>query len=163
MGTPKDIGPAIATLREFAEFAMLADVDRGVVAALFVKDIEANGVTATHAFAERWIREGCIAIALHQARVTRDAPAALPATVPTVYVLRYSHRHGDDYSAHDSQDGAKEAIAGIVRDSWEEINDDPRVSETPENMSDEDAVAVYFQYAEDESHEIVALPVQSRR
>jgi hypothetical protein len=80
--------------------------------------------------------------------------------VTTVYVLRYSHKHGDELSAHVSLEAAIDDIAGIARECWHEIADDPRAPETPDNLSDEDAVSVYFERNTEENYEIEALPVQ---
>lgn len=82
----------------------------------------------------------------------------------TVYVLRYWHRHGSDITVHASREGADAQIAGYVREWWvsERYGNMP---ETPDLLSDDAAVQMYFDaqndYAsEPEGYEIHDGPVR---
>ena len=78
-----------------------------------------------------------------------------------VFVLEYSHKHGEDLNAHATQAGADAAIAAIVREYWaEEMRGEDGVPATPDDLSDADAVRVYFEHT-DESYEIHELHVHS--
>lgn len=76
----------------------------------------------------------------------------------TVYVLQYTHKHGDDFTAWPSQQEAESALAGIVREWWAaEMKGEDGVPATPDDLSDEDAVRMYFDHTSEtaEIHELL--------
>jgi len=78
----------------------------------------------------------------------------------TVWVLRYSHRHGDDLLAFTSGELADAALVAICREWWESITgiwDD--VPDSPEGMADEAIIEMYFDHQSDESYSIENLPI----
>lgn len=86
------------------------------------------------------------------------------ATQPqTVYVLHYSHRHGDDITVHADSDLAHEWLASIVREWWTEITGrGDGVPDSPDGLTNEKAVSVYFDHKHDESWSIKPCTVQGR-
>lgn len=75
-----------------------------------------------------------------------------------VYVLQIDHRHGEDVSVHESEQGARAAAANWAREYWDEVaglSDVP--DETPSD--DEDAISIYFDAHEREFYSITETSV----
>jgi hypothetical protein len=78
----------------------------------------------------------------------------------TVWVLRYSHRHGDDLAAFASLDLAYDALVAICREWWDDLASwFDEVPETPDGLADEAIVQTYFDHQDDESWAIENLTV----
>jgi hypothetical protein len=80
-------------------------------------------------------------------------------TTGTVWVLRYSHRHGDDLLAFTSTDLAHDALAAICREWWDDITWNDDVPETPDGMTDEAIIETYFDHQSDEFYAIEHLAI----
>jgi hypothetical protein len=79
-----------------------------------------------------------------------------------VYVLTYSHKHGDDVTLHADEGGAEHAIAEIARSYWGDVaalyDDMPA---TPDGLTDKQVTETYFDYyGAFESYSIELRPVQ---
>jgi hypothetical protein len=62
-----------------------------------------------------------------------------------VYVLLYSHRHGDDISVYASYDLARAGLAGICREWWNDARaGDDSFPASPDGLSDDEVIARYF-------------------
>lgn len=78
----------------------------------------------------------------------------------TVYVLQYTHVHGQDLSAHATLQGAEKALAGIAREWWtRELDGIAGVPATPDDLSDNEAVRIYFGHLDDEDYQIHELDI----
>lgn len=79
------------------------------------------------------------------------------STSPTVWVLHLHHRHGDDYSAHTTEESAQKTLQAYVGQWWTE--DGP----TDQDLPDDPAVAIaeYFENSDDEWYGLVKTVVQS--
>ena len=78
----------------------------------------------------------------------------------TVWVLRYSHKHGDDILAFTSLDLASDALAAIAREWWDDITGIwDEVPETPDGLSDEATIEMYFDHQDDESWSIENIAI----
>ena len=76
-----------------------------------------------------------------------------------VWVLQYTHKHGEDFSAYATPQAAEAGVAEIVREWWaSEMRDVPGVPESPAELSDAAAVEMYFAHTS-ETHEIHDLLV----
>jgi hypothetical protein len=96
--------------------------------------------------------------------LTEDGQRAFTedATPGVVHVLRHSHRHGTDISTHATVGGAAAALAAIARGQWDDMlgrSDAEGAPPTPDGLTDEEAVAMYFDHQEDEFSEIVQAVV----
>lgn len=67
-----------------------------------------------------------------------------PLTDVDIWVLRHEHKHGDDVTLHSNHDAGLTTLARIVRRQWDNITGNPDVPPTPWQLSDQDAVALYF-------------------
>lgn len=83
------------------------------------------------------------------------AEAARPSAPGSVWVLHYSHKHGDDLSAFATEAAAHAAVFGIVSDYWK---DEMGAEPMPEDQAE--AVAAYFEQTEGrESYEVRRVDV----
>ena len=76
-----------------------------------------------------------------------------------VQVVIYSHKHGDDVNVFATKAGARASLAEVARVYWDDmyadVNVDGDVPETPEGLSDDEAIRLYFANMHGESAEIV--------
>jgi hypothetical protein len=84
----------------------------------------------------------------------------------TVYVLRYSHKHGDDIDVYATADAASAAAADLARQFWGEaagsMNAPDDFPAAPDGLSDQDATRLYFDVLDGvEWYEITASPVRT--
>jgi hypothetical protein len=76
-----------------------------------------------------------------------------------VWVLQYSHKHGEDLTAYATPQAAEAGIAEIVREWWaSEMRGEEGVPASPAELSDAEAVEMYFNHTS-ETHEIHDLLV----
>jgi len=86
-----------------------------------------------------------------------------PLTDVDIWVLRHEHKHGNDVTLHSNHDAGLAALARIVCAQWDNITDNPDVPPTPRQLSDEDAVAVYFAHRCDvEMYSLTSMAVHAR-
>jgi len=79
----------------------------------------------------------------------------------TVWVLLLNHKHGTDYSVHDSEKSAMMALADYCREWWDEAmerRDDERLAPDADN----EVIAEYFEVMDDETYEIGCRKVMIR-
>ena len=80
----------------------------------------------------------------------------------TVWVVQYTHRHGDDFSAHATPEAADKALADIAREWWSvELNGMDGVPATADGLSDREAVRIYFELVDNEDYQIHELDIIS--
>ena len=77
------------------------------------------------------------------------------------WVLHYSHRHGDDITLWAASDLAYAALGTIVREYWDEITDDDGVPDSPDALTDDQAIEMYFDRQDDESYSIDFCDIRS--
>lgn len=81
----------------------------------------------------------------------------------SVHILWYSHRHGDDFTVYGTGEQAIAARADIAREFWGEAADGVSTPDgfpdSPDGLTDEEAVRLYFEAMDDESAEIITAPV----
>ena len=68
-----------------------------------------------------------------------------------VFVLSISHRHGEDYWVHRTEDGAWNSLATWVRECWDEVFDE---DEPIDRVTDEDIVDSYFDRRQGETWDL---------
>ena len=80
-----------------------------------------------------------------------------------VWVLQYTHKHGEDFSAYATPQAAEAGIAEIVREWWGSEMRGEDVPASPAELSDAEAVEMYFAHqdgrSEIETYEIHDLLV----
>lgn len=59
-----------------------------------------------------------------------------------VHILHITHKHGENFYAHRTKEGAELAIAEYVNDNWDE--EMPKGTPIPDNPTD--SVAAYFEH-----------------
>lgn len=87
------------------------------------------------------------------------------ATPQTVYVLRYSHYHGDDIDVYATSEAASAAAADLARQFWGKaagtMNAPDDFPDSPDGLSDQDATRMYFNVLDGvEWYEITASAVR---
>ena len=84
----------------------------------------------------------------------------------TVYVLTYTHKHGEDVTVYSTEHAAKRAAGDIARVYWETaVASDyalPGMRKSPGGMGDEEVTRQYFMVMGNhgESYSITATDVQ---
>jgi hypothetical protein len=76
-----------------------------------------------------------------------------------VYTLRYSHRHGDDVYVYSTAGKAHAALAEIAREWWPDITHLDGAPTTPDGLTDEQAIEMYFDLRADEFWDIEATTI----
>lgn len=77
-----------------------------------------------------------------------------------VWVLETWDRHGTDASVHASEGGARSAVVGFALSGWDSIPARPGIPKSPDDLSDEEIVKLYFAECSDEGYSLKSQKIQ---
>jgi hypothetical protein len=77
-----------------------------------------------------------------------------------VWVLETSDRHGQDVSVYASHEGAYAALADIASEGWNEVPASADMPESPDGLSEQEMVEIYYRNRADEDYFLSAATIQ---